>query len=57
VLAILEAMKMEIREWYKGTALISAIRADAASAGKTVRRLAVKPGSLLDAGQVIMTLV
>lgn len=61
VLAILEAMKMEIREFlcvlYRiriRKADAAAIRADASMGGKTVRRLVTREGSLLDAGQSIL---
>ncbi|WRT67558.1 uncharacterized protein IL334_004530 [Kwoniella shivajii] len=45
VLAILEAMKMEI-----------AVRADASMDGKAVKKLVSPPGTILDPGQVVMTL-
>ncbi len=60
VLVILEAMKMEIRELkstYECMKLMIAVRVDALGDGKTVKRIGVKSGSLMDPGQVILTLV
>jgi hypothetical protein len=34
----------------------AAVRADALGDGKTVKQVGVKPGTLLDPGQVILTL-